>query len=164
MRTTIVTMSTCQTSNRPIGRLALCVAHGSRQAAEWSVVNCGVSSSSTSRRGSKRPPIDRRLVGVAAVVYAGVLGLIVLWPGGEVASGSVSRLHAWAQALGAPTEVTAERIEFAANVLVFVPLSLLGSLLKPQWTWSSWVVAGYCVTFAIEATQAVFSAGNGWRP
>jgi glycopeptide antibiotics resistance protein len=94
-------------------------------------------------------------VGAAAVVYVAVVAFIVFWPGGDMASGSVQHIHAWLQNLGAPTSVTPPRIEFVCNVLLFVPLSLLGSLLKPQWTWSSWVVVGYVATFTIELIQAL---------
>jgi glycopeptide antibiotics resistance protein len=45
-------------------------------------------------------------------------------------------------------------------VLLFVPMSLLGSLLKPQWTWSSWVVVGYCATFTIELVQGLILPGR----
>jgi glycopeptide antibiotics resistance protein len=75
-------------------------------------------------------------------------------------SSSVSFLYEWFQDLGAPPQLTDERIEVICNVLLFVPMSLLGSLLKPQWTWSSWVVVGYCATFSIELVQALFLPGR----
>ena len=99
-------------------------------------------------------------MGAAAVLYVAVVAFIVFWPGGDMASGSVQRIHGWLQHVGAPTSVTPPRIEFVCNVLLFVPLSLLGSLLKPAWTWSSWVVVGYCATFMIELTQALLLPGR----
>jgi glycopeptide antibiotics resistance protein len=99
-------------------------------------------------------------VGAAAVVYVAVVAFIVFWPAGEMPSSSVSLLYEWSQRLGAPAQLTEERIEFVCNVLLFVPMSLLGSLLKPQWTWSAWVVVGYCATFTIELVQAFLLPGR----
>jgi glycopeptide antibiotics resistance protein len=94
-------------------------------------------------------------VGAVAVVYVAVVAFIVFWPAGEMPSSSVSLLYGLSQDLGAPVQLTPSRIEFLANVVMFVPLSLLGSLLMPQWTWSSWVVVGYVATFSIELTQGL---------
>jgi glycopeptide antibiotics resistance protein len=100
-------------------------------------------------------PVDRRVVAALGVGYLLVVAFIVFWPSSDVATGSVDRLHAWFQDAGAPDALTESRIEFVCNVLLFVPLSLLGSLLKPQWTWSSWVVVGYLATFSIELLQGL---------
>ena len=89
------------------------------------------------------------------MIYVSVVAFIVFWPGSDVPSSSVQRIHGWLQELGAPADLTPERVEFGLNVLLFVPLSLLGSLLKPRWTWSSWVVVGYCATVGVEMTQAL---------
>jgi len=99
-------------------------------------------------------------VSAAAVLYVAVVLFIVFWPGADMATSSVSRIHVWVQALGAPAALTPSRVEFVCNVLLFVPLSLLGSLLKPSWTWSSWVVVGYVATFTIELVQAVALPGR----
>jgi glycopeptide antibiotics resistance protein len=99
-------------------------------------------------------------VGAVAVLYIAIVAVIVFWPAGEMPARSVSFLYEWSQRLGAPAQLTEERIEFVSNVLLFVPLSLLGSLLKPQWTWSSWVVVGYCATFSIELIQAFLLPGR----
>lgn len=100
-------------------------------------------------------PVDRRLVAALALVYLVTVGIIVFWPGSDLATGSVDRMYDWLRAWGAPDLVTPSRIEFVANVILFVPLSLFGSLLEPDWTWSSWVVVGYCATFAIETLQGL---------
>ena len=89
------------------------------------------------------------------MIYVAVVAFIVFWPGSDVPSSSVQRIHGWLQELGAPADLSRERVEFGLNVLLFVPLSLLGSLLKPRWTWSSWVVVGYVATFSIELTQVL---------
>jgi glycopeptide antibiotics resistance protein len=49
--------------------------------------------------------------------------------------------------------VTTTVVEFTANVALFVPLSCLGSLLRPRWTWSAWTAAGFGVSLAIELGQ-----------
>lgn len=89
------------------------------------------------------------------MVYVAVVAFIVFWPSSDVPSSSIRHIHGWLQDVGAPAGVTAVRVEFGLNVLLFVPLSLLGSLLKPRWTWSSWVVVGYCATVGVEMTQAL---------
>ncbi len=89
-----------------------------------------------------------------------MLLFIVFWPAGDMPSSSVRFLYERFQDLGAPTQLTSDRIEFICNVLLFVPLSLLGSLLRPQWTWSSWVVVGYCATFTIELVQGLVLPGR----
>ena len=89
------------------------------------------------------------------MVYVAVVAFIVFWPSSDVPSSSIQHIHGWLQDVGAPAGVTAVRVEFGLNVLLFVPLSLLGSLLKPRWTWSSWVVVGYVATFSIELTQGL---------
>ena len=89
------------------------------------------------------------------MIYVFVVAFIVFWPGSDVPSSSVQRIHGWLQELGAPADLSPERVEFGLNVLLFVPLSLLGSLLKPRWTWSSWVVVGYCATVGVETIQAL---------
>jgi glycopeptide antibiotics resistance protein len=99
-------------------------------------------------------------VGAVAVLYVAVVAFIVFWPGGDMPSSAVRHIHAWLQSVGAPTAVTPTRVEFVCNVLLFVPLSLLGSLLKPEWTWSSWVVVGYCATFTIELVQGLLLPGR----
>jgi len=45
------------------------------------------------------------------------------------------------------------RVEFGLNVLAFVPLSLLGSLLRPAVTGSVWIAAGFAGSLLVEATQ-----------
>ena len=89
------------------------------------------------------------------MIYVAVVAFIVFWPGSDVPSSSVQHIHGWLQELGAPADLSRERVEFGLNVLLFVPLSLLGSLLKPRWTWSSWVVVGYCATVGVEAIQGL---------
>ena len=41
------------------------------------------------------------------------------------------------------------------NVVAFVPLSLLGSLLWTRPTWRDWTAVGFVVSFAVEVVQAV---------
>ena len=41
------------------------------------------------------------------------------------------------------------------NVVAFVPLSLLGSLLWTRPTWRDWTAVGFVVSFVVEVVQAV---------
>jgi glycopeptide antibiotics resistance protein len=62
-----------------------------------------------------------------------------------------------ADSLGAPAAVTeGGRVEFALNAVAFAPVSLLGTLLWPRWTWRDWTAAGFVASFLVEGFQAIF--------
>ena len=48
-------------------------------------------------------------------------------------------------------------VEFVSNIALFVPLSLLGSLLWQRWTWVAWTMAGFASSLVIETTQTLLS-------
>jgi hypothetical protein len=99
---------------------------------------------------------SRRTAAELLVAYLAVVGVIVLWPTSEVASESVSWLWSGARRLGAPAAVTPTVVEFATNVLLFVPLGFLGSWLIGQWRWPMWLLVGYLASSAIELAQLFF--------
>jgi glycopeptide antibiotics resistance protein len=97
-----------------------------------------------------------RLMGAYLVVVA----VIVFWPTGDVASGSVRGIWSVLQVLGAPAWVTPRDVEFVTNVLLFMPLSFLGHTFRPRWRWQGWFVAGLTCTVLIELSQALFLPGR----
>ncbi len=97
------------------------------------------------------------LLTIAYVVYLIAVAVLVFQPTGDQASGSVvwvsHLLRSWHAAswLSGPVDV-----EWGLNVLMFVPLSLLGAAFRPGWTWRDWVGVGFLASGCIELVQLVF--------
>ncbi|MHA7239324.1 VanZ family protein [Arthrobacter sp. TMS1-12-1] len=118
------------------------------------------------------------------VVWLLTVALIVLWPtpvdraGGEWLSRVLNDLHA----RGLPGAITYRKVEFASNILMFVPFGLFWFILAPRgWRWAG-PLAGFVLSFLIELTQflllpqrvatpsdvlantlgAVLGCGTGW--
>ena len=94
------------------------------------------------------------------VVYAIVVVFIVFAPTAEVPSGAVVIIWRALQAMGAPDVISPGAVEVITNVLLFVPLSFLGSTFKPTWGLVSWLVVGFTATVCVELGQAVFLPGR----
>lgn len=98
---------------------------------------------------------QRRLT-IALVAYVCVLAVVLLNPSPAIGSGLVSQVTSWGVWLNAPTPfLVGARIEFGLNVLAFVPLSLLGSLLRPTVSVSAWIAAGFAGSLLVELIQTV---------
>lgn len=93
-------------------------------------------------------------------VYLVVVAFIVWWPSAEVATGSVSGIWSVAQEAGAPTWLSPTTVEFVTNVLLFVPLSLIGNTFRPHWRWGGWLLTGLAGTLLIETVQGLFLPGR----
>ena len=97
------------------------------------------------------------LLTIVYVVYLVAVGILVFQPTGDQAGGSVAwvsdLLRSWHAGswLSGPVNV-----EWGLNVLMFVPLSLLGSAFRPGWTWRDWVGVGFLASGLIELVQLVF--------
>ena len=103
----------------------------------------------------------RRLIWIALVAYLVALALIAYWPT-PVDRGIDAGLFAVIRRLREQglTVVTYGRIEFAANIALFVPFGLLlGALFRRGRRWIAFLlcVAG---SAAIEAGQALFLPGR----
>lgn len=101
----------------------------------------------------------RAAAGLLAV-YVVLVAAIVFWPTADVASASVSRLFSLLASLGSPSWISTSVIEFALNVLLFVPLSFLGLLWRPDSSWRTWVLIGVAGTLVIETAQLVLLSGR----
>ncbi|GAB3630711.1 hypothetical protein GCM10027421_00640 [Microbacterium shaanxiense] len=96
-------------------------------------------------------PTRWHIITVCAVVYAVALLLVAFWP--VPVDTSAAKLLGWV------TEhfpvLTYRRIEFAANILLFVPFGALLALLMPEMRYLV-LPLGLLVSGGIEIGQAVF--------
>ena len=99
-----------------------------------------------------------RVVAVVVLV-AGVVGMVAVLMEYDhsVASGVVDAVEAWLQGVGAPAWVIAsDRVEFALNVAMFVPVVFLASLVLPRQRWANWVVYGFVASCLVELVQGLY--------
>jgi glycopeptide antibiotics resistance protein len=108
----------------------------------------------------RKSVLGPRVAGFLVVVYAALLVFIVMWPSSVIASESVWRAWWALQGLGAPEWVTQRKIEFGMNILLFMPLSFLGSVFRPRWGWTMWLLTGLFVTTSIEMFQLLVLPGR----
>ncbi len=106
------------------------------------------------------PAISRRIALALLVVYLGFVSFAVFWPTAEIAIGSVLWVRAVLRSLGAPAWVGLQLLEFFANMAMFAPLGLLGTVLVPGRSVWAWGAAGLCASLLIEAGQLVLLAGR----
>ncbi|EON22744.1 hypothetical protein CF8_3334 [Nocardioides sp. CF8] len=99
-------------------------------------------------------PSVRRVLSLALIAYATVLVIVLLNPSPAIGSELVSRVAALGTRLHFPAQfVVSARVEFGLNVLAFMPLSLLGSLLRPTVSVSAWIAAGFVGSMLVELIQ-----------
>ncbi|WP_181905682.1 VanZ family protein [Microbacterium bovistercoris] len=96
------------------------------------------------------------LLAASACIYAIVLALIAFWPQ-HVDSAVPSRF--WRMLETTIPFITYERVEFGANILLFVPLGILLALLLPARRWLA-VPSAALVSAVIETVQGVFISGR----
>ncbi|MDN5825197.1 MAG: VanZ family protein [Arthrobacter sp.] len=102
----------------------------------------------------------RRLVALAltAALYLLAVAFIVFWPVpvDRPAQDALPRLLESWHAAGVPAWVDYQLIEWLANVVMFLPWGVLGTLLLPRRRW--WVVpfSGLLASAAVESAQYIF--------
>lgn len=102
-------------------------------------------------------PALRRVVAALLTAWVLILAVTLLAPSAAGPSWLVESVSAAGNAIGVPAALTVpERIEFVLNAAAFAPVSLLGTLLWPRWTWRDWTAGGFAASFSVEAFQAVF--------
>ncbi len=99
--------------------------------------------------------LRRRVSAVLLAVYGVAVVLVVFEPFPSAANGSVDVLYRLVHALGAPDWVGPGDVEFGLNIVLFAPLTLLGTLLFPRLTWEAWVGLALLVSGAIEYSQLI---------
>jgi glycopeptide antibiotics resistance protein len=99
---------------------------------------------------------------VVALVAAAVgIGVFVLGPTGELPTRAVDATSAALDGLGLPGWATANALwEFLYNVLLFVPVALVGALLWRQVRLRVWTALGFAASLLIETLQAVVLTGR----
>ena len=98
------------------------------------------------------------MLAAAYVGYLVALGYLVWEPDASTPGGVVVVLARVLHRVGVPgaTDV----VEVGLNVVLFVPLSLLGAFLLDRWRLSSWLLVGLGLTLVIEGAQRAFLAGR----
>jgi glycopeptide antibiotics resistance protein len=98
---------------------------------------------------------DRRLLVAAYLVYLAAVLELVLWPRPDTPSGAVAAVTGFLHAIGLQA-VGEPQVEVALNVLLFVPLGLIGVLLVRRLPWSAWAVVGLGFSLFLEGCQWAF--------
>lgn len=93
----------------------------------------------------------RALLWAVYAVYLAVLVHLVWSPEAGTASWGVTQLTAALNRVGVP--ITTTWVEIGLNVALFVPLSLLGTVLVPRLSVSDWVLVGFVGTLVVEVVQ-----------
>lgn len=94
------------------------------------------------------------------VLYLGVAAFIVFVPDGGIPTSSVNAITMLLEEMGAPAWFNGDHVEFLTNVILFVPLTMLGATLLPSLRWWAWLEVGLGLTVAIEVWQLVFLPGR----
>lgn len=102
----------------------------------------------------------RLVAGVLIVLYLAVAAAIVFDPTAAVPTRSTLWIVEHLGHMDAPPWIVADRVELVTNVLLFVPLTFLGSFLLPRWSWVTWTVLGLVASLLIELTQYEFMSAR----
>ena len=98
----------------------------------------------------------RRAALLILAAYLVFLAFVLLNPSAGVPSSSVAWLSEVGTRAGLPAPlVEPSRVEFICNVLILMPLSLLGSVLLPRLDWRDWTAYGFVLSGTVELLQAV---------
>lgn len=103
-----------------------------------------------------------RFVAVLTAMYLAVVLLVTLWPR-TVDNGLdpyIDRLLAKLWTKGVPTFVDYGFIEFAANIVFFVPVGFLLCLLVSYRAWWVAIVGGTLLSAGVETAQGLFLPGR----
>ena len=101
-------------------------------------------------------PRVRTTLRAALASWVVLLALVLLAPSSTGPDWAIAHLAQAQQRLGLPDVLTHPgRVESMLNVVAFVPLGLLGSLLWPRPSWRDWTAVGFVASFLVEVVQAV---------
>ncbi|WP_394769539.1 VanZ family protein [Lacisediminihabitans sp.] len=110
---------------------------------------------------SGEPPKSRVRVGLAAIALASCLAIVLtltMWPVpvDQGYGGAIAKMLAVLHRNGVPEWFGYNKLEFSANVVMFVPIGFLVALILPMRAW--WLALIVCPLFsvAIELTQGAF--------
>lgn len=94
----------------------------------------------------------------AYVVYLATLLYLVWEPDASTPGGVVVVVADVLAGRGVPDAVRV--VEVGLNVLLFVPLSLLGAFVLDRWRVVGWLLAGLALSLVVEGVQAVLLTGR----
>jgi glycopeptide antibiotics resistance protein len=100
--------------------------------------------------------LSPRVAAWLLVAYGLAVLAVVLQPVPIAANGSVHYGYRALVDLGAPSWISDGTVEFAWNVVLFVPLTYFGSVLLPRIAWQQWVGLGLLASAAIELVQLLW--------
>jgi len=103
--------------------------------------------------------IDRTAVALLAL-YLLFLAVIVLAPSSDIPDAAVDRVYRTLTGVGAPHWLTPQLLGFVANVVLFLPLTFLGSFVRRHWSWLVWTALAGVVSAGVEVAQFLFLAGR----
>jgi glycopeptide antibiotics resistance protein len=106
--------------------------------------------------------MKRGLLWAAYAVYLVAVAYLVWDPDPTVPSSTVWRISHWFDQVNVP--VSPPTVEFGLNVLLFVPMSLLGSFLFPRLRVAEWVMVGFLASLTVELVQKLFLTGRTADP
>jgi hypothetical protein len=97
-----------------------------------------------------------RFAAVLAAAYLLALLLIAFWPTpvDRPVSGNLSSILGWLHAHGLPLFIGYNKVEFAANIGLFVPFGYIAGIWSRIW-WHP-LTAGFAASFFIELAQEIF--------
>ncbi len=110
--------------------------------------------------GPDRSPVAHRILVVAWVAYLVAVAVLVFQPDASAASDSVGLVDRVVRAAGAPSWLGPQVIEVVANVVLFVPLGLLGAGVVHRWSVLFWGLCGLALSAVIELIQLLFLPGR----
>lgn len=97
----------------------------------------------------------RLLVGLLCL-YVLLVVVLLLFPRSDLPSSTVVIGTRLALAAGGdPSLVTEARMEVALNVVLMIPLALLGRILRPAYSWRDWTAVGFVVATGVELVQGL---------
>lgn len=100
----------------------------------------------------------RLLLWTAYAGYLLAVGYLVWDPRPTVPSSAVTYVTDLLNRIG--PDVASSTVEFILNVVLFVPMSLLGTFVFRRLRVADWVLVGFLGSFAIEVVQRFFLPGR----
>jgi glycopeptide antibiotics resistance protein len=99
-------------------------------------------------------PIVSRTAGVLFVLYLLSVAWLTFQPSSSTAGWGVTNLTALLVNLDLPATIAnAHRVEFLLNVVMLIPLPILGMLAWRRTNWRDWVAYAFLISTTIEVIQ-----------
>ncbi|MGO2540001.1 VanZ family protein [Specibacter sp. AOP5-B1-6] len=101
--------------------------------------------------------ISHKVAILLAVAYFAVLAGILFWPSpvDRPIDSALAEIIEWLRTHGLPF-IGYRKVEFAANILLFVPFGIVAALRLPRRLWWLAVVIAAAVSGLVELAQAIF--------